>query len=358
MRSAIAIGFLTFAWVSLSLTQEVAMQINSTQTVNFLVIDSLGRRTGVDPRGSISGRDWKSFTEIPNSNYASVSVGSLDTTDVVQVSREFIYHFTSPTQDGGYKICVIGNTLGTFDLSVDADAYDRVHLQGARFAVSVAPIDKDSMVTYLFTYHGPKGTRVSLAKAVSANSAIQDIGAMRKLNWLSTQSAAGKYVDLFRSYAGQFQLNDFGAAQATLLGVLANLRADSGTALSVDAYKSLHSDTEQLLAEVPSVLASVDTMISVKHRSFDLGWLADANFLKELDNGLDNAKKHLAKKDSVNAYKEVQTFQDKVNKEYEKTVDNQKKGKPRDKRFVTVEGWKFLYYNAQYIMDRLPSGKK
>ena len=89
-----------------------------------------------------------------------------------------------------------------------------------------------------------------------------------------------------------------------------------------------------------------------------MGWLGDANFVKELDNGLDNAKKHLANKDSVNAYKEVQTFQDKVNSQYEKTVDDQKKGKPRDKRFVTVEGWKFLYYNAQYIMDRLPGGKK
>ncbi|MBF8296141.1 MAG: Alpha beta-propellor repeat-containing integrin, partial [Bacteroidetes bacterium] len=358
MRPAITFAYLTFAWVSLSLTQEVAMQINSTQTVNFLVIDSLGRRTGVDPRGSISGRDWKSFTGIPNSNYASVSVGSLDTTDVVQVSREFVYHFTSPMQDGDYKICVIGNTLGTFDLSVDADAYDRDHLQDAHFAVSAAPIDKDSMVTYLFTYHGSKGTSVRLAKAVSPNSAIQDIGAMHKLNWLSTQSAADKYVDLFRSFAGQFQENNFGAAQATLLSVLANLKADSGTALSADAYKSLRSDAEQLLSELPRVLASMDTLISVKHRSFNLGWLADANFVKELDNGLDNAQKHLAKGDSVNAYKEVEKFQEKVNKEYEKTGDNQKKGKPRDKRFVTVEGWKFLYYNAQYIMDRLPSGKK
>jgi hypothetical protein len=113
-----------------------------------------------------------------------------------------------------------------------------------------------------------------------------------------------------------------------------------------------------LAGQIQSVAASLDSLVSYKHQVESLIWLADANFVKELDNGLDNAKKHLAKGDSVNAYKEVQTFQGKVNDQYQKTIDDQKKGKPRDKRFVTVEGWKFLYYNAQYIMDRLPSGKK
>lgn len=102
----------------------------------------------------------------------------------------------------------------------------------------------------------------------------------------------------------------------------------------------------------------LDSLVVSVSQILNYGWLADANFVNELDNGLDNAKKHLANKDSVNAYKEVQIFQEKVNTEYERTVDNQKKGRPRDKRFVTVEGWKFLYYNAQYIMDRLPGGKK
>jgi hypothetical protein len=92
-------------------------------------------------------------------------------------------------------------------------------------------------------------------------------------------------------------------------------------------------------------------------QSLTKGLIGDANFIKELDNGLDNAKKHLLKPDSVNCYKEVATFQDKVNKEYLKTVDDQKEGKPRDKRFVTKDGWTLLYYAAQEILDRLPSKK-
>ena len=49
-----------------------------------------------------------------------------------------------------------------------------------------------------------------------------------------------------------------------------------------------------------------------------------------------------------------QKFQEKVDKEYEKTSDDHKKGKARDKRFVTEDAWKLLYFNAQYIIDRLP----
>ncbi|MBF8297340.1 MAG: hypothetical protein HW389_3885 [Bacteroidetes bacterium] len=123
-------------------------------------------------------------------------------------------------------------------------------------------------------------------------SLLQDVAAMGKLGWITSKSIANKYSDFFSVYGSQYLLNNFGAGQATLSLVLVNLKADSGRALSAEAYRSLRSDTEQLLAELPTVQASMDTLISVKHRSFNLGWLADANFVKELDNGLDNAKKH------------------------------------------------------------------
>jgi len=113
---------------------------------------------------------------------------------------------------------------------------------------------------------------------------------------------------------------------------------------------------------VPSATTPVaillDTLISYKHQVFVLGWLGDKNFVNELDNHLENARKHLVKGDSVNCRKEVEKFQEKVQKEYEKTVDNEKKNKPRDKRFVTVEAWKFLSHHAGYILERLPRERK
>ena len=357
-RIFLALLLVSFVPLAVSSQSKGAITIASSENIHFVVADPHGRRSGADPRGTVADTIYgvTFIDEIPGANYAFSGMADIEGNNGTE-SHEFSFNPQLSEHEGMYTLVGIGTRVSSYWFSSHVLLPRGKTYELRRFSAAGA-VDKDSTVTYRFTYYRSSDKVLVFEKVVDAGSLAKDVAAMFKLDWITPQLTADKYSDWFRAYGSQFQLNDFGAAQATLLGVLANLRADSGTALSVDAYKSLHSDTEQLLAEVPSVLASVDTMISVKHRSFDLGWLADANFLKELDNGLDNAKKHLAKKDSVNAYKEVQTFQDKVNKEYEKTVDNQKKGKPRDKRFVTVEGWKFLYYNAQYIMDRLPSGKK
>jgi hypothetical protein len=90
----------------------------------------------------------------------------------------------------------------------------------------------------------------------------------------------------------------------------------------------------------------IDSLGPFAQQCASLGWLGDANFVKELDNHLTNAKKHFEKKDSIETAYEIGKFQSKINKEY-------KEGNIGDNRFVTIEGWKFLYYNAQYIIERL-----
>jgi thymidylate kinase len=189
---------------------------------------------------------------------------------------------------------------------------------------------RDQAIEYLLEC-GDIGTVVQACEMLATQFAdkVYSSGAIFRLTKLNTPSALASLIRIKNSLApGPLQ---------------------EDAALCLDTYKP------RGFAQSQPLLASLDSLVSFDHQSAQLGWLADANFVKELDNGLENAKKHLANKDSVNAYKEVQTFQDKVNKEYEKTVDDQKKRKSRDKRFVTVEGWKILYYNAQYIMDRLPS---
>jgi IPT/TIG domain. len=44
---------------------------------------------------------------------------------------------------------------------------------------------------------------------------------------------------------------------------------------------------------------------------------------------------------------QVKAFQDLVDNVYKDSLNT-------DPRFVTIEGWKFLYWNAKYILDRLP----
>jgi hypothetical protein len=51
--------------------------------------------------------------------------------------------------------------------------------------------------------------------------------------------------------------------------------------------------------------------------------------------------------DSNNCARQIKLFQQKVDEEYRDSLGG-------DNKTVTIEGWKFLYYNAKYILERLP----
>jgi hypothetical protein len=99
----------------------------------------------------------------------------------------------------------------------------------------------------------------------------------------------------------------------------------------------------------PSLAAMtvLDSLVSYKHEVYALGWLADADFVRELDGDLQRAGQALSTGDSVGCARSVKTFQDEIDIVYKDSLNP-------DPRKVTIEGWKFLYYNAQYILDRLP----
>jgi hypothetical protein len=176
----------------------------------------------------------------------------------------------------------------------------------------------------------------------------------RSLGWITTQTVADKYLNYLSTAKTQLQQNNTAAARTTLQSVLRDVDVDSSSMLTSEAYALLRYNTEYLLDQLPAPQEfSIDDLIALKHQAEAKGWIGDGNFVKELD----NAKKHLARGDSVNCAKELEKFQEKVKKEYDKTVEDQKKHKPRDKRFVTEEGYRSLTEGAQKIIDRLPKKK-
>jgi hypothetical protein len=181
----------------------------------------------------------------------------------------------------------------------------------------------------------------------------------KTLGWIAQQTTAEKYLAYFNSVKASLEDSNFTAARNTLKQVLQNVDVDSTSALTSEAYALLRFNTEYLLSQLPSPKElSIDDLIALKHEAQAKGWIGDENFIKELDNGLENAKKHLVRGDSVNCAKELEKFQDKVRQVYEKTVEDQQKGKRRDKRFVTQEGYAALNDGVQSIIDRLPRKKK
>jgi len=92
----------------------------------------------------------------------------------------------------------------------------------------------------------------------------------------------------------------------------------------------------------------IDSLISVTNQVHIINWLGDLTFSNELKNILTTAKTNLQNGDSLACRVQVKVFQDLVDNVYKDSLNS-------DSRFVTIEGWKFLYWNAQYILDRLPS---
>jgi hypothetical protein len=96
-----------------------------------------------------------------------------------------------------------------------------------------------------------------------------------------------------------------------------------------------------------SIFQMIDTVYRNINEVVALDWFGNQAFVNELNVVLSSARNYLLSGDSLNCARQIFTFQKKVNEEYRDSLDG-------DNNFVTIEGWKFLYYNAQYILDRLP----
>ncbi|OQY71091.1 MAG: hypothetical protein B6D44_13955 [Ignavibacteriales bacterium UTCHB2] len=119
-----------------------------------------------------------------------------------------------------------------------------------------------------------------------------------------------------------------------------NIEINDGLLINISAYKP----------RVPDYSASnidlLNSLTSITDTIYNYNWLGDLQFKDELQSILQSAKTNLQKGDSLACRVKVKEFQDLVGNVYKDSLNT-------DPRFVTVEGWKFLYWNAQYILDRL-----
>lgn len=214
-------------------------------SVHLVVTDPSGRKMGVDSRISKPYDQWTWYREIPNA-----TIGFNNTNESESSSTEFEAFTTSPHDDGTFKIELIGDTICTSFLLVYATPQNNVgEVQRASYRIRTIPVDKDSVVTYLFTYHAARPASVSLVKVVSARSLVQDIAAMQKLRLITDRRTADKYTDLVRVYATSLQHHDITGARSTLTNIIHSIAADSAGTLAADACKSLRSDFESLLQQ-------------------------------------------------------------------------------------------------------------
>ncbi len=117
------------------------------------------------------------------------------------------------------------------------------------------------------------------------------------------------------------------------------------------ARSNIEVSLELLMPKPPyylnDVIEYVDYSFSLCDTLLLYSWLGDLDFSNTLKNTLNTAKSNLQNGDSLACRVQIKEFQDLVDNVYKDSLNT-------DPRFVTIEGWKFLYWNAQYILDRLP----
>ncbi|MBE7476733.1 MAG: hypothetical protein HS131_08360 [Ignavibacteriales bacterium] len=90
----------------------------------------------------------------------------------------------------------------------------------------------------------------------------------------------------------------------------------------------------------------IDSLKIITNKTFAFQWI-DSTTKNLLNYNLDNAKTKILNSDSIFCANYIKQYQDLVNFEFQDTLNT-------TPEFVTLEGWQFLYYYAQYILDRLP----
>jgi hypothetical protein len=90
----------------------------------------------------------------------------------------------------------------------------------------------------------------------------------------------------------------------------------------------------------------IDSLMNITNKTFSLLWV-DNETKENLLSYLENSKTAILNYDSLECKEEISQYKDKVVFEYQDSVNT-------TPNFVTKEGWQFLYYTAQYILDRLP----
>jgi hypothetical protein len=98
-------------------------------------------------------------------------------------------------------------------------------------------------------------------------------------------------------------------------------------------------------------LAFLDTLASYKHQAASLGWVGQEEFLKQLNEKLEQSRDQLSKGHIKQARDKIEEFVKKLENEAKKTEKDQ--DKKNDKKWVTSEGHALLKFNAEYLIEKL-----
>jgi hypothetical protein len=96
----------------------------------------------------------------------------------------------------------------------------------------------------------------------------------------------------------------------------------------------------------------LDTLASQLLAAFGCGWIGEASFVNELRRHLTNAARMLSNGNASGSAAQLESFRMQVKSAFEAGT------KQGDNRWVTMDCYKELYFNAGYVLDRMRTAKE
>lgn len=228
------------------------MELDCTDGAHFMLFDTLGRKTGCDPRGKTGLKAMMFIKEIPESNYSyDGPPADIDNpNDKPPIIHSLLLNFPDNANTSKYRAIFYGAKTSLYSVVLNIGRYGPVSKDSRNIRFK-GVIEKDSIANYTLVYNSQLNTPIIFKKEVTPKSLVQDVSAMLKLGWIQNQTVSQDYVNLFSTANTQLQSNNFTGARATLNNIIVKLQSDSAIAISGDAFNLLNADTRQLLAEMP-----------------------------------------------------------------------------------------------------------
>ncbi len=137
MQNLIVLFGVVILYIDQSFSQNSGwLDITSNSTIQFIVTDPSGRRTGEDPRGATNPYQGLRFREMPNAVYSTNSNGDNPLQDSTSPPGDFDFEFGdsigTPGSDGVYSITTIGTEPGKYWLEIVVTPENGSTLQGFR----------------------------------------------------------------------------------------------------------------------------------------------------------------------------------------------------------------------------------
>lgn len=98
----------------------------------------------------------------------------------------------------------------------------------------------------------------------------------------------------------------------------------------------------------------LDFLISLKHQAASLGWLRGDEFIKDLDEKLDQAKEALAKGHGFQAGKKLEQFIGSLDDQRHKQEERRRHDHREPETFLSGNAYNLLKPNAEFILSKLP----